>query len=428
LGLIKNLSMSEGWHLSGEPSEGFWNWLGFRPSKTGVRFNEETAKRFTAVFACIRVLSETLASMPIILYRDRERGNKASGKDRAVDHPLYDILHDAPNKEMPAFMLKETLMNHICSSGNGYAQIQRNRRGSVISLNLLPWTLTDVQRNQTTWELEYWTNDRGKAIKLNPDEVFHIPGLGFDGIKGYSPIRMAMEAIGLGLAAEEFGAAFFSGGANAGGVVEYDGKMSEPAKETFRKSFMEKYGGLGKSNSVIFLENGSKYTKVAIPNNEAQFLETRRFQKEEVASIYRVPLHLIQDLTRSTNNNIEHQSLEFVMYTMLPWFTRWEQFSNFKLLTREERAQGYFAEFLINALLRGDTDARAKMLHLMRQDGVISADQWRELENMNPQEGGQGRHYLINGNMISVDTAAKQPPRQSQGQQPQNQQGGGQTP
>jgi len=412
MGLI--MKMAKSFRLSESPPDWFEGWAGIRVSKAGASFNEETAKKFTAVFACIRVLSETLASMPIIIYKDRKVGNKSSGKDRAVDHPLYDLLHNVPNNEMPAYTFKETLMNHICSSGNGYAQIQRNRKGEIISLNILPWTVTDVRRNWETGKLEYWTNDRGKSVKLDPDEVFHIPGLGFDGIKGYSPVKMAMEAIGLGLAAEEFGAHFFSSGANAGGIVEYEGKMDSEAKEQFRKSFMEKYAGLGKSHSVIFLENGSKFTKLAIPNNEAQFLETRRFQIEEIARIYRVPLHLIQDLERSTNNNIEHQSLEFVMYTMLPWFTRWEQFINFKLLTREERQQGYFAEFLVNALLRGDTEARAQMLHLMRQDGVISADEWRELENMNPQEGGQGKHYLINGNMISVETAAKQPPRGQQ--------------
>jgi HK97 family phage portal protein len=412
LGLIKNLS--DNFSISDTPPGWFVNNIGTQ-SKAGINVNEETAKRFTAVFSCIRVLSETLASMPIILYRDRKVGDKSSGKDRAVDHPLYDILHNVPNKEMPAYTLKETMMNHICSSGNCYSQIQRNRRSEVISLNLLPWTVTDVKRNPKTWELEYWTNDRGKPTKLNPDEVFHIPGLGFDGIKGYSPIRMAMEAIGLGLAAEEFGASYFSGGATAGGVVEYEGKMATEAKEEFRKSFLEKYTGLGKKSSVIFLENGSKYTKVAMPNDEAQFIETRRFQIEEIARIYRVQPHMLQDLERSTNNNIEHQSLEFLMYTMLPWFTRWEQYISFKLLTPEERSQGYFAEFLINALLRGDTKARAQMLHLMRQDGVINADQWRELENMNPQEDGQGKHYLINGNFISVETAAKQQPKQTGG-------------
>lgn len=417
MGLIKNIS--EGFALSQEPPGWFISAMGGRPSKTGVIVNERTAMQFVAVFSCIQVLSQTLASMPIILYRDKKVGDKSSGKDRASDHPLYDILKTAPNKEIPSMYLKETMMGHICSSGNGYAHIQRNRRGEVTSLNILPWNLTDVSRNQSTYEIEYTTNDRGKPVKLNPEDVLHIPGLGFDGLKGYSPIRMAMEAIGLGMAAEEFGAAFFANGANAGGVVEYEGKMGDPAKEQFRRSFMEKYAGLGKSNSIIFLENGSKFTKLAIPNNEAQFLETRRFQKEEIASIYRVPLHLIQDLERSTNNNIEHQSLEFVMYTMLPWFTRWEQFINFKLLTKEERQQGYFAEFLVNALLRGDTQARAEMLHKMRQDGVINADEWRELENMNPQDNGQGKYYLINGNMISVDTAAKQPPRSNQAPKPQ---------
>lgn len=418
MGLIKN--MSESFALSSAPPEWFLTSMGRRLSKTGVVVNEQTAMQFTAVYSCIQVLAQTLASMPIILYRDKKVGDKSSGKDRASDHPLYDILKTAPNKEIPSMYLKETMMGHICSSGNGYAQIQRNRRGEVLGLNLLPWTATDVKRNRDTYEIEYSTNDRGKTVKLDPSEVLHIPGLGFDGVKGYSPIRMAMEAIGLGMAAEEFGSSFFGNGANAGGVVEYEDRMSAEAKTEFRKSFMEKYGGLSKSNSVLFLENGSKYTKVAIPNNEAQFLETRRFQKEEIASMYRVPLHLIQDLERSTNNNIEHQSLEFVMFTMLPWFTRWEQFINFKCLTKEERQKGYFAEFLINALLRGDTEARAKMLHLMRQDGVINADQWRELENMNPQEDGQGKHYLINGNMTSVETAAKQPPRQA----PKLQEGG----
>lgn len=421
MGLIKNIT--EGFGLSSAAPDWFYNWLGAGPSKTGINVNEQTAMRFTAVFACIRVLSETLASMPIILYKDRKIGDKSSGKDRAVDHPLYDILKTAPNKEMPSMILKETMMGHVCSSGNCYSQVQRNRRGEVVGLNLLPWTVTNVIRNAITYEIEYWTNDRGKQIMLNPEEVFHIPGLGFDGVKGYSPIKMAMEAIGLGIAAEAFGASFFGNGATMSGIAEYEGKLSDTGFNRFKDSFNETYAGLGNVKKVLFLESGSKFHQLTIPPNEAQFLETRRFQKEEVASIYRVPLHLIQDLQKSSNNNIEHQSLEFVMYTMLPWFTRWEQFINFKLLTKGERKQGYFAEFLINALMRGDAKSRSYMLHLMRQDGVINADQWLELENMNPQEGEGGKAYLINGNFISVETAAKQPPRQAQ-QTPKPAEGG----
>ncbi|MDR3591573.1 MAG: phage portal protein [Negativicutes bacterium] len=406
---------AEAFSLSGEPPDWFYRWSGGGPSKTGLHVSEQTALRFTAVFACIRILSETLASMPIILYKDRKIGDKASGKDRAVDHPLYDLLKTAPNKEMPSMILKETMQSHIAGSGNGYSHIQRNRRGTVLSLSLIPWTFIDPRRNLETWEIEYWTNDRGKMIILPSEEVFHIPGLGFDGVKGYSPIYMAKEAIGLGLAAEMFGASFFANGASVSGVAEYPGKLSDNAFQRFKQSIREEYAGLGNTKKVMFLEEGLKFHQVTIPPNEAQFIETRKFQVEEIARLYRIPMHLLQNLERSTNNNIEHQSLEFVMYTMLPWFTRWEQFINFKLLTPDERAQGYFAEFLINALMRGDTVARAQMLHLMRQDGVICADEWRELENMNPQENGQGKYYFINGNMIPTEIAAAQKPKNKGG-------------
>lgn len=390
------------------------SWLGFGfggKSKAGVQINERTALKFSAVFACVRILSETLASMPIILYRDRKIGDKSSGKDRAVDHPLYDILKAAPNKEMPSMILKETLQSHVCLSGNGYAQIQRNRRGTVTSLNLIPWIYIDPRRNLETWEIEYQTNDRGKLITLPPEEIFHIPGLGFDGLKGYSPVRMAQEAIGLGLAAETFGSMFFSNGASMSGIAEYPTKMSDEAFNRFKDSFTAAYSGLGNAKKIMFLEAGAKFTQTTIPPNEAQFLETRKFQITDIARWYRVPPHMVGDLDRATFSNIEQQSLDFLIYTMLPWFTRWEQFINFRLLTSAERAQGYFAEFLVNSLLRADSSARGQMLHLMRQDGVINADEWRELENMNPQENGQGKYYFVNGNMISTATAAAQQPK-----------------
>ena len=404
MGLIKNMASQ---FLAQESERWFMDlFTSGRQSKAGTVVNEHTALKFTAVFACQRVLAETLASVPAITYRDRKKGDKSSGKERAVDHPLYDILKVAANEEMPSYTLKETMMHHCAGSGNGYSYIRRNRRGELIGLDLLPWNQIEPLRNKDTCKLEYKTNDRGKLVTLPFDQVFHIPGLGFDGVKGYSPVKMAMEAIGLGLAAEEFGANFFSNGANAGGVVEYEGKMADGAKQEFRRAFHEKYGGLSRSGGVLFLENGSKYTRVAIPNDEAQFLETRRFQTEEIARIYRVPLHLIQDLQKSTNNNIEQQSLEFVMYTMLPWFTRWEQYANFKLLTKKDRQEGYFVEFLLLTLLRGDSNARAQMFNMMRQNGVLNADEWRELENMNPIDGGQGKHYFVNGNMTPVEVAA----------------------
>jgi HK97 family phage portal protein len=406
--------MDDGFTLQNEPPNWFINGAGGGITRAGVSFNEETAKRFTAVFGCIRILSETLASMPCILYKERDPGNKKGGKDRATDHPLYDILKTAANEEMPSYNLKETMMNHCTSSGNCYAQIVKNRRGEVISLNLLPWNVTDVRKNIDTYKLEYTTNDRGKMVTLPYSEVFHVPGLGFNGIKGYSPIRMAMEAIGLGLAAETFASNFYGQGTHLGGVLKHPGTLSDTAHKNLKNDFQNKYKGLYNSHEIPILEEGMEFVQLGIKPEEAQFIETRRFQLEEVARIYRVPLHMLQDLERSTNNNIEHQSLEFIMYTMLPWFTRWEQMINFKLLSKNERTQGYHAEFLINALLKGDTKSRATMLHMMRQNGIINADDWRELENMNPQDGEVGKYYFINGNMIPVETAAKNQPKQAQ--------------
>lgn len=378
-----------------------------RQSASGIRVNEETAMRFSAVFGCIRVLSETLASMPIIMYKERQPGVKNGGKDRASDHPLYDILKNVPNPEMPAYTFKETAMVHITTSGNSYNQIIRSRGGDILELRILPWYAVTPERNMDTGNIKYWTNDRGKRVELNPDEMFHIPGLGFNGIIGFSPIRMAMEAVGLGLAAETFAANFYGKGTHLGGVLEHPGVLGEEAHKALKEDFEEKYAGLNNSHKIPILEEGMKFKELGIKPEEAQFIETRKFQIEEIARIYRVPLHLLQNLDKATNNNIEHQSLEFVMYTMLPWFTRWEQYINFKLLRKKEREKGYHAEFLVNALLKGDTKSRAAMLHMMRQDGVINADQWRELENMNPQEGDYGKIYFINGNMKPVEEAAK---------------------
>lgn len=405
MGVIANAFKNFG--LSEDAPEWFMTWLGSRPSKTGINVNEKTAMKFSAVFACIRILSETLASTPIILYQDRKVGDKTSGKNRIVDHPLYDILKVAPNDKMPSMVFKETMMSHIVSSGNGYAQIRKNRKGEIYDLNILPWTQTEVREDLITGEIEYWTNDRGKFIKLSPGEVFHIPGLGFKGIKGYSPIRMAMEAVGLGLAAETFAASFYANGANVSGIAEYPGKLKDESYKRFKQDFSEAYSGLGKAKKVMFLEEGLKFHQITIPQNEAQFIETRKFQIEEIARIYRIPLHLLQNLDRATNNNIEHQSLEFVMYTMLPWFRRWEEYISFKLLTKEERRKGIFAEFLVTALLRGDVKSRAMFYQFMRQNGIMNADEIRELENMNPQEGDCGRTYFINSAMVPVEKAAQ---------------------
>ena len=375
--------------------------------QSGVRVSESTALQYTAVYACVRVLSETLASLPLHVYRKRTTGG---GQDRATDHPLYDILHAVPNEEMPSMTWRETAMAHVLTGGNCYSEIALNRRGQVMSLYPIPWTQMEPVRNPKTRKIEYRLNDRGKTETLPADKILHIPGLGFDGIKGYSPVRMAKEAIGLGMAAESFGARFFGSGTHLGGIIEHPQGMSDDAYDRLKNSFEEEYRGLSKSHGTIILEEGAKYNKLGMPLDDAQFLETRKFQKSEIAGIYRVPPHMIADLEKATFSNIEHLSLEFLMYSMRPWIYRWEQYMNWKLFSPPERMErGLFTEFAVTALLRGDTKSQAEALHIARQDGVVNADEWREMIGMNPQEGNAGKVYLANGNLRSTEALAKEP-------------------
>lgn len=405
MGIIRQLSRSP--TKSWLNSETLWDQIStIYKSSSGINVSNESALRLSAVFSCCKVLAETLASTPIIVYRDLDPGNKASGKTRAVEHPLYDILKNAPNSNMPAYYFFETAMMHEGTDGNFYSQIIRSRGGDALELNNFKPGDVNADRDYLTGAITYSVNDRGKFTKMNPSEIFHVPGLGYDGIKGYSPITMARNAIGLGIASETFGADFFANGATVGGVLEHPGALSDPAKGSLRDAWNEMYQGVGNSHKVAVLEEGMKYNQIGISPSDSQFLETRKFQVEDIARVYRVPLHLIQNLDKATNNNIEHQSLEFIQYTMLPWFRRWESFINFKLFTKKERSEGYYAEFLINTLLRADAKTRAYVLHQMRNDGVINGNEWRELENMNPTE--EGKVYMANGNYKKVDDIIKE--------------------
>lgn len=376
-----NLSTPERWVID-------W-FTGGMQSKSGVSVTEETALYSSAVYASIRILSETIASLPLPVYKRLNNG----GKEKARDHPLYKILHDQPNEEMTAFSFWETLVSHINLWGNGYAEIEFNNAGSIVALWPLPPNKVKVKRNSKNKEIEYEIYlSNGNVKTLKSWQVLHIPGLGFDGLIGYSPIRMAREAIGLGIAAEEFGSRFFSNGTNIGGIIEHPGKLSEPAHKSLKADLNEKYEGLGKSHRLILLEEGMKFAKNTIPPNDAQFLETRKFQVTEIARIFRIPPHLIGDLERATFSNIEHQSIEFVIHTIRPWLIRIEQAIKMKLFTNDT----YFAEFLVDGLLRGDIKSRYEAYQIASQNGWFNADEIRELENMNPQSDGQGKVYFIN--------------------------------
>ena len=322
----------------------------FGGSTAGKNVNERSAMQMTAVYSCVRILAEAVAGLPLHLYRYKEDG----GKEKALDHPLYNLLHDEPNPEMSSFVFRETLMTHLLLWGNAYAQIIRNGKGEVIALYPLMPNRMVVDRDtkgrlyyQYTTSTEDAPTMKGVTVNLPPSDVLHIPGLGFDGLVGYSPIAMAKNAIGMAIACEEYGAKFFANGAAPGGVLEHPGTIKDPQR--VRESWQSTFGGSGNSNKIAVLEEGMKYTPIGISPEQAQFLETRKFQVNEIARIFRVPPHMVGDLEKSSFSNIEQQSLE---------------------------------------------------------NGWMSANDIRELENLDriPAEEG-GDLYLINGNMLPLKDA-----------------------
>jgi len=369
----------------------------FGSTSSGKVVNERTAIQTTAVYACVRVLSEAIAALPLQTYR-----YTSNGKEKAVDHNLYHLLHNEPNPEMTSFVFRETLMGHLLLWGNAYAQIIRDGRGKVIALYpLMPDKMT-VDRNEKGDLIYIYLKD-GMSYVLKSEEVLHIPGLGFDGLVGYSPIAMAKNAIGMAIATEEYGAKFFSNGANPGGVLEHPGVVKDPAR--IRESWNSVYQGTGNAHKVAVLEEGMKFQSIGIPPEQAQFLETRKFQINEIARIYRVPPHMIGDLEKSSFSNIEQQSLEFVMYTLDPWVVRWEQAIVRSLISPTEKKE-YFVKFNVNGLLRGDYQSRMSGYAVGRQNGWLSADDIRELEDMNKLPiGSGGDKYLVNGNMVDISHA-----------------------
>ena len=375
-------------------------------STSGKRVNERSAMQMTAVYSCVRILSEAVAGLPLHLYRYTENG----GKEKAVEHPLYFLLHDEPNPEMTSFVFRETLMTHLLLWGNAYAQIIRNGKGEILALYpLMPDRMTVDRDDMGRLYYEYRVSNedaptmKGSTVRLRPSDVLHIPGLGFDGLVGYSPIAMAKNAIGMAIACEEYGAKFFANGAQPSGVLEHPGTIKDPSR--VRESWTQTFGGSQNANKVAVLEEGMKYTPISISPEQAQFLETRKFQINEIARIFRVPPHMVGDLEKSSFSNIEQQSLEFVKYTLDPWVSRWEQGMVRSLLAAEEK-KSYFIKFNVDGLLRGDYQSRMNGYAIGRQNGWMSANDIRELENLDriPEELG-GDLYLINGNMTKLEDA-----------------------
>ena len=379
----------------------------FGRTTSGKPVNERTAMQTTAVYACVRILAEAIASLPLHVYEYQDDG----GKKLVHDHPLYYLLHDEPNPEMTSFVFRETLMSHLLIWGNAYAQIIRDGAGRVLGLYPLLPDKMEVQRDDrgNIYYVYSRNSDENPMfkeygnIKLKAEDVLHIPGLGFDGLIGYSPIAMAKNAVGMTLACEEYGASFFANGANPGGVLEHPGVLKDPSK--VRESWNSVYRGVNNAHKIAVLEEGMKYQQIGIPPEEAQFLETRKFQINEIARLYRIPPHMVGDLDKSSLSHIEQQSLEFVKYTLDPWVIRWEQSLQRSLFLPGEKGK-YFIKLNVDGLLRGDYQSRMNGYAVGRQNGWFSANDIREMENMNPipdEEGGN--LYLVNGAMTKLADA-----------------------
>ena len=375
----------------------------FGQSASGANVNEQTAMSMTAVYACVRVLAESIASLPLHVYKRGENGNRK----KAEDHSLFFLLHDEPNPEMSSFTFRETLMTHLLLYGNAYAQILRNGRGEVVALYpLLPNRMT-VERDTdgrlfyryTRYDTEPPTME-GSTVMLSPEDVLHIPGMSFDGLVGLSPIAACRNAVGAGLSADEYSSRYYANGAAPMGVLEHPGLIKDP--ERLRESWHAAYGGTRNAGRVAILEEGLKFTPISISPQDSQLLETRKFSVEEICRIFRVPPHLVQDLSRSTFNNIENQGISFVQYSIVPWTIRWEQALSRSLLTVDERRK-YEITFNVDGLMRGAHKERYDAYAVAINNGFMSPNDVRRLENLDliPADQG-GETFMVQGAMMPL--------------------------
>lgn len=368
----------------------------------GIRVTEEAALSFSAVFGAVKVLAESVASLPLFIYRRLERG-----KEPARDHSLFPVLHDLPNPELTSCEFREIQMAALVLWGNAYAEIDRDAFGEIVALWPIHPSRVQIRRSSIGAPLEYHVTlpmGAGRVV-LPKQRMFHVRALALDGVQGISPIRMHRESIALGLAATEFGARFFSQGLNAGGVLEHPQTLSEQAYDRLDKSIKEQHSGLSAVHRLLILEEGMKFEKLTIPPDDAQWLETRQFQVNEIARIYRIPPHKLGDLTRATFSNIEEQSIEFVTDTLMPWLVRWEQAIARDLLDAPDR-RDFFAAFKLEGLLRGKTVDRYQAYAIARQWGWESVNSILDLENRNPI-GPAGDIYLSPLNMVSAEQALR---------------------
>jgi HK97 family phage portal protein len=366
---------------------------------TGRPVTVEGSLQQIAVFACVRVLAETIGTLPLLLYRTTPDG----GRERATEHPLYRLLHERPNPYMTSVELRECMVGHLALWGNAYWSLETDGTDRIVAVWPLRPDRMSLDRHPETGRLVYtYQPPNGQARRLVGGEVAHFRGLSPDGFVGYSPIHLARQSVALSAATEEYGAKFFGNNSTPGGVLTVKGGLSEPGIKRLKETWESAHRGLETSHRVAVLEEGVSWQQIGVPARDAQFLETRKFQTNEIARLFRVPPHLIQDLERATFTNIEHQSIDFVVHTIRPWLVRIEQVLKRDLLDGFEL---HFAEHLVDGLLRGDQQSRYAAYATGRSNGFLSANDIRRLENMSPLDPAIGDVYLQPLNMVNAELA-----------------------
>ena len=373
--------------------EGFLQVYGSNDTYAGISITPEQALRVSTVHACVKILAETIALLPLLLYRRLPDG----GRERATDHPLFDILHNRPNPWQTSFEWREQMQAHLALRGNAYAFVNRVR-GRVIEI--LPLNPSRIRVTQDkVFSIKYHIPDRdGQDKEIRPQDMLHLRGLSMDGLVGLSPIAQAREAIGLATATERFGAQLFRNGAKMSGILSHPTHFKDDeSSERIRKSWDESTSSENAHKTAV-LEDGVTWERVSMAPDDAQFILTREHQIPEIARYYRIPLHKLQFLKAATYRNIEHQSIDFVNDAIVPWVTRWEQRLSTQLLSKEERAD-FFIAFLVDGLLKGDIKSRNEALEIERRNGIISANEWRKLVDMSPRTDPGGEVYITPLNM-----------------------------
>lgn len=381
---------------------------GWRPllggsTSSGRAVNDTTAMQVSAVWACIKILAESVGMLPLAVYERQKNGNAEK-----VDHPLSEILVDSPNGDMTTVEFREAGQVNLGLQGNGYNLVERRGDGNVLSLYPLPAITVVPERNRQTYEIQYRVLERGKWETYPREKIWHLRGFGFNGLIGYSPIGMMRQAMGLSLASEEFGARVFAQGAHTSGVVKIPQWLKDDQRAAAQKNLQDVYAGLENAHKLMLLEGGMEFDANAgmIPPQELQLLELRKFQVHEICRLYRVPPHMVADLERATFSNIEQMSLEFVMFTLLPWLRRWEASADRWLLKPGDRTR-FFVRFNFEGLLRADSQARAEYLTKMVANGLMSRNEARAKENLNRSTEAGMDDFTVQSNMVSVDDLSK---------------------